>query len=73
LRSNARVQRVVYLDMNRGTTSSLHIRASGFFSDRYAYPAEPDCLSELIAFGSIVFIAVWPIILLANAMAVSVR
>jgi hypothetical protein len=51
------------------TTNSLRVRASRFFSDRYAYRAHPDYASELVAFGVIVFIAAWPIILLTNAMA----
>jgi hypothetical protein len=59
--------------MNMETTNSLRVRASRFFSDRYAYRAQPDYLSELIAFGMIVFVAVWPIILLAHAMALSPR
>ena len=61
------------MDMNMETTNSLRIRASRFFTDRYAYRAQPSFLSELVAFGVIVFVAVWPIILLANTMAVSVR
>jgi hypothetical protein len=48
-------------------------RASRFFSDRYAYRAKPGYLSELLAFGMIVFIAVWPIVLVAHAMAVAPR
>ncbi|PYJ61177.1 MAG: hypothetical protein DME20_10230 [Verrucomicrobia bacterium] len=64
---------VVYVDMNLKTKNSLRVRASRFFSDRYAYRAQPDYLSELVAFGIIVFIAVWPIILLANAMAAGPR
>jgi hypothetical protein len=63
----------VYANMNTETTNSLRVRASRFFSDRYAYRAQPDYLSELVAFGTIVFIAAWPIILLANAMAASPR
>jgi len=59
--------------MNMETTNSLRVRASRFFSDRYAYRTQPDYLSELVAFGMIVFIAVWPIILLANAMAAAPR
>jgi hypothetical protein len=59
--------------MNMETTNSLRVRASHFFSDRYAYRAQPDYLSELVAFGMIVFIAAWPIILLANAMAAAPR
>jgi hypothetical protein len=38
-------------------------------SDRHAYRTQPSYLAELVAFGMIVFIAVWPVILLANAMA----
>lgn len=64
---------VVYVDMNMETTNSIRVRAFRFFSDRYAYRSQPDYLSELVAFGMIVFIAIWPIILLANAMAMSVR
>jgi hypothetical protein len=36
------------------TTNPLRIRASHFFSDRYAYRERPDYLIELIAFGIIV-------------------
>ena len=63
---------VSIVDMNMETTNSMLVRVSRFFSDRYAYRTQPSYLSELVAFGMIVFIAVWPIILLANAMA-SVR
>ena len=73
LRSNATTQTVVYVDMNTETTNSIRVRASHFFSDRYAYRAQPNYLSELVAFGIIVFTAVWPIILLANAMAAGPR
>lgn len=45
--------------MNRETTNS--------------YRAQPAYVFELILFGTVVFIAVWPIILLVNAMAGSVR
>jgi hypothetical protein len=55
--------------MDMETTNSLRIRASRFFSDRYAYRAQLGYVSELIAFGTIVFIAAWPIILMTNAMA----
>ena len=67
LRRNAGVRMVVYVNME--TTDSIRVRASRFFSDRYAYRAQPDYSSELVAFGIILFIAIWPIILLANAMA----
>ena len=67
LRRNAGVRMVVYVNME--TTDSIRVRASRFISDRYAYRAQPDYSSELVAFGIILFIAIWPIILLANAMA----
>jgi hypothetical protein len=57
--------------MDMETTNSIRIRASRFLSRRYAYRAQPNYLSELVAFGLIVFIAIWPIILLANAMSAS--
>jgi len=66
-------ERVVYFDMNSETPNSTLFRASRFFSDRYAYRAEPNYLSELVAFGVVVFIAVWPIILLAHTMAAAPR
>jgi hypothetical protein len=64
---------VVYVDMNMQTTDSIRVRASRFFSDRYAYRAQPNYLSELVAFGIVVFIAIWPLISLANAMAAASR
>jgi hypothetical protein len=48
-------------------------RVSRFFSNRYAYRTQPGYSSELVAFGMIVFIAVWPIILAAHAMGVAPR
>ncbi|HEX5492794.1 MAG TPA: hypothetical protein VFX07_16155 [Candidatus Udaeobacter sp.] len=39
------------------TNNSLRVRASRFFSDRYAYRERPDYLVELVAFG-IILIAV---------------
>jgi len=50
-------------------TSSLHVRASRFLSDRYAYRAQPNYLSEFVAFAVIAAIVIWPILLLADAMA----
>jgi hypothetical protein len=64
---------IVYIDTNMKTTNSIRVRASHFFSDRYAYRARPGYLSELVAFGLIVFTAIWPVILLANAMAAAPR
>jgi hypothetical protein len=64
---------IVYVDMNMETIHSLVVRVSRLFSDRYAYRTEPSYLSELLAFGMIVFMAFWPLILLANAMAATLR
>jgi hypothetical protein len=73
LRVNAETEWLSIIDMNMETANSLPVRVSRFFSDRYAYRTQPEYLSELVAFGMIVFIAVWPIILVAHAMAVSPR
>ncbi len=54
-------------------TSSLHVRASRFFSDRYAYREQPNYLSEFVAFGLIAVIVIWPILLLADAMAMTFK
>jgi len=70
---NAGTQMLSIVDMNIEPTNSLLFRASRFFSDRYAYRAQPGYLSELVAFGIVLFIAIWPIILLADAMAVATR
>jgi hypothetical protein len=59
--------------MKKEPPNSARFRASRFFSDRYAYRAEPNYLSELVAFGVVVFIAIWPIILLAQTMAAAPR
>ena len=64
---------LLIVDMNMETTNSMLVRVSRFFSDRYAYRTQPGYLSELVAFGTIVFIAVWPIILVAHALAVAPR
>jgi hypothetical protein len=44
-------------------------RASHFFSDRYAYRERPNFLPELVGFGIIVVTAIWPLLILAHAMA----
>jgi hypothetical protein len=55
-------------------TNSMRLRVSRFLSDRYAYRAQPDYVSELVAFGIIIVVtAIWPILLLADAMAVTLR
>jgi len=61
------------LPVNMKTTNSLRARASRFFSDRYAYRAQPNYLSELVAFGVIAATVVWPVLLLAHAMATTLR
>ena len=72
LRCNALIKMVVDVtDMK--TTKSMRVRASRFFTDRYAYRAQPNYSSELVAFGLIVVTAIWPIFLLANAMAAAPR
>jgi L-lactate permease len=72
LRRSAPIQTVVDIsDMK--TTNSMRVRASRFLSDRYAHRAQPDYLSELVAFAIIVVIAIWPVFLLANAMATTLR
>jgi len=38
-------------------TTPMRIRASRFFTDRYAYGERPDYLIELVAFGVIVITA----------------
>jgi hypothetical protein len=52
------------------TTNSLRVRASRFFSDRFAYRERPDYLVELIAFGIIVITLT---LSLAGAMATAVK
>ena len=55
------------------STTPTRIRVRRFITDRYAYRAQPNYLSELIAFGIIVLTAFWPILLLASAMAGTLR
>jgi hypothetical protein len=47
-------------------TTWMRIRASRFFTDRYAYKERPDYFIELVAFGVVVITAV---LSLVNAMA----
>ena len=51
------------------STTSTRIRVRRFITDRYAYRAQPDYLSELIAFGVIVLTVFWSMFVLASAMA----
>jgi len=55
------------------TTKSIRVRASRFLSDRYAYRAQPNYVSELVAFAIIVIAAIWPVFLLAAAMATTLK
>ena len=55
------------------TSKSIRVRASRFLSDRYAYRAQPNYVSELVVFAIIVVTAIWPVFLLANAMATTLR
>jgi len=55
------------------TKKSMRVRVSRFFTDRFAYRTQPSYLCELVAFAIIVVTAIWPISLLANAMAAAVR
>ena len=56
--------------INMKTTNSLRVRASRFFSDRFAYRERPDYLVELVAFGIIVITAT---LSLANAMTTALK
>jgi hypothetical protein len=55
------------------STTSMRARASRFLTDRHAYRTQPNYLFELVAFGIVVVTAIWPIFLLANAMATTPR
>ena len=50
-------------------TTPMRIRIRRFITDRLAYRETPNFLSEFVAFGILVFVAGWPIILLADTMA----
>jgi hypothetical protein len=72
LRINAGTHTII-VDMNSESTNSMLARASRFLSDRYAYRTQPGYLSELLVFGTVVFISVWPVVLLAHAMSMTPR
>ena len=55
------------------STTPARIRVRRFITDRYAYRAQPNFLSELVAFGIIGLTAFWPIFVLASAMAGPLR
>jgi hypothetical protein len=50
-------------------TTPTRIRIRRFITDRIAYREKSGYLVELVAFGILVFIAGWPIILMASTMA----
>ena len=54
-------------------TTPMRIRVRRFITDRYAYRAQPNYLSELVTFGVIVLTAFWPMFVLASAMAGTLR
>ena len=58
---------------NMKDTNSMRLRVARFLSDRYAYRTQSSYGSELVVFGVIVLTAIWPILLLADAMALVVR
>jgi hypothetical protein len=51
------------------STTPTRIRVRRFITDRYAYRTQPDYFSELLAFGVIVATAIWPMFVLADAIA----
>jgi hypothetical protein len=51
------------------TTTFARTRASRFLSDRYAYRARPNYFADFAFLAIITIIAFWPMLLLANAMA----
>jgi hypothetical protein len=50
-------------------TTPMRIRIRRFITDRYAYRAQPDFLPELIAFALVLAVVAWPVVLLASALA----
>jgi hypothetical protein len=59
--------------MNVKDTNSMRLRISRFFADRQAYRTQPSYGFELVAFGIIVITAIWPMLLLADAMTATLR
>ena len=54
-------------------TTPTPMRVRRFITDRYAYRAQPDYLSELITFGVIVLTVFWSMFVLAGAMAETLK
>ena len=55
--------------MKGALTTPTQMRVARFITDRYAYRAQPDYLSELITFRVIVLTVFWSMFVLAGAMA----
>jgi len=55
------------------STTPMRIRIRRFIDDRYAYRAKPDYLPELAAFGIVMAVISWPMLLLAHAFAGTLR
>ena len=64
---------VIHFSYTMKSITPLRIRLRRFITDRYAYRAQPNYLCELVAFGIIVLTAFWPIVVLARAMAGTLR
>lgn len=52
------------------TTTFARVRAARFLSDRYAYRERPNYFAEFAFLAIIVITTFWPMLLLANAMAI---
>ena len=50
-------------------TTPTRIRIRRFITDRYAYRAKPDFLPELVAFVFVMAVVSWPMFILAEAFA----
>lgn len=55
------------------STTPMRIRIRRFITDRYAYRSRPDFLPELIAFALVLVAVSWPMLLLANAFAATLK
>jgi hypothetical protein len=51
------------------TTTFARIRVSRFLRDRYAYRERPNYFAEFALLAIVMISAFWPMLLLANAMA----
>ena len=59
----------VHLQWVMKDTTPTRIRIRRFITDRYAYRNKPDFLPELVAFAVVIAVVSWPILLLAEAFA----